>query len=460
LDNPNRFSICYGPSAFLMNALFLRMISNPILASKLCGVILAVMGLLALFIFLRTSFSLPISFFTISYGVLIYLLFYHFSFWNRADSVILFGCSLACCGVLMERKLFSFLTFSLGAALAVNAKFHAILYLLPLLFLYVQRRGKKMAALASAFSLTLSLLPFCALSSFPLRHYLTWLSVTARQDMEMGLFIRNIQYSLLLLWPLLIAFRCSIQGKINLLKGGESFNLALLLICFGLVMIVGAKEGAGPHHLLPFTPGNALFLALIIKRKGGSKLLDTVFQSKNIFPLCATWILTIIAMMLLIQASVVKFLLTDSGKAVYEDIGAIKGKYSHFTISMGYGGNAGFTYTFFRPLLIDQNCDYFLDATSIMDMVESGLEIPMGTIQKIQAQTYDIFLIPEIDGEEPFSMRTMYSPRQKKIFGEILPAAFKKSYTKVDKSTFFSVWLANRHIGGESPKRTYGAHPE
>ena len=74
-------------------------------------------------------------------------------------------------------------------------------------------------------------------------------------------------------------------------------------------------------------------------------------------------------------------------------------------------------------------------------MCEADIVIPQATIDKIDTQVYDIFLIPK--PVKPFEMRSSYLSK-KKIFGCEMQKEFLENYKKIDRSEFYAVFIANR----------------
>ncbi len=452
VDNENRISLLYGPSSYLVNALFLKYFNvNPIFASKLAGVSLALGSLLVLFISFAKRFSFIFSYFSVVLCILLYLPFGHFSFWNRPDSVIIFACSLSCGSLFVKRNSVSAILFALSVALAVNSKFHSVLYLVPLAPLYIYGRGFKLVFLSSILSVVLVFIPFFVFASFSLPQYLQWLLQAGNHDLSMHTLMRNLSYSFLFLLPVLLSiYFCRTQiGNLRVLLSDNIIQGTFLLFFnIILVAIIASKEGSGPNHLAPFAPIAAVFLCMSSERLlHVDNIKDKIWSRKSKFVFCLglAWFFACILASVQPTTKILRHTSHDSGGTIATELNNILLKYPDSSIAMGYADHTGYHFTYFRPLLFERTSDYFMDAPAMMDMAESDLEIPPATIEKIRSQEYDIFLIPK--GGEPFTMKSLYLSKRS-IFGDILPVEFKNNYVEVDTSDHFSIWSANKRLNG------------
>ena len=133
-----RYAINYGPFVYLMQALGIACFGHPIHGAKLISVIMASLGLLGL---LWVTIKQNKRLFWIPFGLIFFPLaiFGRAVFSNRPESLMLMGVVLAILAI--ESQVLWFVLGVLGIALVLNAKFHGILYVLPVLPCMIQKRG-------------------------------------------------------------------------------------------------------------------------------------------------------------------------------------------------------------------------------------------------------------------------------------------------------------------------------
>ncbi len=446
LDAADRFSLQYGPTTYIITALFVNLFNDPILSSKIYGIFMSLLGLAILFYTIKRKFSFQIAFVGIVFSTLAYLMLAEISFRNQADSLLLFSVSLAIAGLFCQQKTISIILVSLGIALAVNAKAHTALYFLPVIYLYFYYNGK------NNFIAVIVLTPLLAgsiflLPQFNIQNYLVWLTAATRHGFSLGLFGKNFAISLLFVFPAILLYkitRTTTGNTIKLIPNIETKAFYVLLLSMLLMSAVASKNGAGIHHILPFTPVIVLFIAFFLSGLSKEKL-STIIQTKQkaifIFLLILAWLFAIGADIVKEQKQYFKFINLQKNSYVYEDIIQLKKRYKAYVMYMGYSNKESYKSTYYRPLIFSAKQGNVLDPVALMDMEISHMEIPAATVQKISSQIYDIILIPK--GGKPFAMTNGYYPFRS-LFGKKIPKAFIANYKLAEQSRYFEIWASKK----------------
>jgi hypothetical protein len=444
LDSVDRISTLYGPSCFIFSMLFQKIIPDPIYASKLAGVFSALGGIVILFLLFRKTVRAYVYLFSLGYMILIFLLFRHFSFWNRPDSAIIFGCCLSCAGLMISRKSISVFLTALGIGIAVNAKVHAFLYLLPLLPLYIQLKGLRIFPITILLSCIIILLPYWLFDSFSLANYIDWLLSSGKHPFRLLLFLQSLSHILILSVPVVVM---AIMVWLNNNNTGQKmsstgWSVVLLVISGLLVSLISAKAQAGYYHILGFAPIIATLLVYQLKicEKDGPGYTTLFIKHKRVVISIGLSLAIVLAVGVFKgQKKVVEYLAADQSHDVRNDLHQITSKYNDKSIMMGYGGLKGYENSFLRPLLFDAGASEFVDAPALMDMLASGIKMPDMTIQKVSSRPFDIILIPK--GDRPFSLKSFYLPHER-LFAPEFVTAFNANYHLVDSTDYYTVWAA------------------
>lgn len=446
LTAPARISLLYGPSTYLAGMAFGRLPIDAILASKLAGAALPLCGLTIFALTLRRFFRGAGWIACVGYCILVVLLFRHISFWNRPDSAILFGVALVCSGVFTRNRYLSVLLVSLGAAFAMDAKGHALLYVLPLAPIYVSRMGFKTAAVSCVGTVVLALAPFLIFSAFSLTNYIAWLQMAATHNLRLILFLETISLFIVASIPVgVVAWTFWKSGEFSRTGNGAArLSIYAYFGCGLLVSIVASKAQAGSHHILPFAPVMAAIAVWVNSRTspvGRRTVFDRAGNRRLILSLAMAFSLVMLVGLHKSQARVIRFMQIDRHHIMREELLSIKEAYPTYQIVMGYSDHDNFEASFLRPLLFDTGGREFMDASALMDMGASGLTLPVGTLELMRSQVVEIFVLPR--GEAPFYMGNFYRG-QHELFGSGLRSVFLDNYHQVDSSSFYTVWMANR----------------
>lgn len=447
-DATPRFSLLYGPSVFIGNAVAVSLLDNPILASKLLGVGWGLAALAAGYLALRRSFGGRIAVIGLGLIVTLALWFEHYTYWNKSDALLFCCTNLGLAAVLIRRKWLGWLMLSLAIGVAANAKAHAPIYFVPILAMLIHRQGWRACLPPAALSAVWIGLPFALFpQSISLANYVTWFTDVGSLPLSGMLLWRNLEYGLLLVFlPGLALMAVVARGFDRQQKFATFLPIASSFAGVLLVIVIGAHPAAGEYHLIPFIPilvylTADLYLAVPpqIRPAAWWPALKTLARST----LLPAWIIAAAATLIIgqIQIGFYDFILPDE-RDIQTDLLALKSQYAAYTLQMGYGDVASDRSTYFRPWLYTGDTEYVLDSQAMMDMQGVGVEIPAATLAVFKTQQYDIWLIPR--AAVPFSLRNSWFDDRPPLFGPEFQRAFLDNYHKVDSSQYYDVWQARR----------------
>ena len=443
-DNADLANTWYGPVLFLANAVFLFVIPDPMLATKLRGLVGLVVGMLVFYKLSKNQFGKTIAQAGLIHVIVTVFLAVYFSVGNRADSLIL---SLGLCaagGTMIKSKQVAMLFTAFCIAGAVNSKVTAAAYMLPIAAYMVTSRGWKYTLQTTVLSIGLFLVPFLIYPLFPIQHYANYISMATSHKFETALLQENIGFGLYMILPLL---SIAILGeKVAKKKAKQRVILYLTTTVTGIALIclTASKEGSGFYHLLGFSPGiGLLFMDLLgCYREKLSGISSTQVKQTGAI-LTYGWVST-------------SFLLTFGGQIQLaygyklmgqpnprQEIQKILKDFPDKRIAMGYGDkdDYGDTRPFYRALLFKTTKDNPMNSVTLEEFRSAQKPFPAKALARIKEESYDLFLIPS--GGVPFSAEIFNGTEIKKEFDE--------RYEKLQKRDFFEVWARKSLIEANTP---------
>ena len=430
-DNADLANTWYGPVLFLVNAVFLFMIPDPILATKLRGLVGLVVGLAVFYKLGQKHFGKPIAQAGLVHVVLSMFVALYFAVGNRADSLIL--CLTLCAsGALMLKKDRTAMVVAAACiAGAVNSKVTAVAYMLPLAAYMVTSRGWKFTLRTTALSIGLCLLPFLIVPLFPLHHYWSYVSLATSNQFEAALLWENIGIGLFLVLPLLFLVAVSFRegrvpggGRPGILYAGSTLA-GVAMIC-----LTASKEGSGFYHLLGFVPGTGLLFMDMLSRCVGAVASSQVRSRAAV--LTYGWLASCLLLTLGGQLQMAYGFKLIGQPHPGQEVHQILADYPGHRIAMGYGEHDDYsdTRTFYRPLLFKTTKDNPMNTVSMLELFCAEEEIPETALVRFEDGTYDVFLIPR--GGEPFT-NSFFT-------GLGVTEAFIRVYERVEVREYFEIW--------------------
>jgi hypothetical protein len=461
LASTQRYSLLYGPMAYLPYTLALRVMGANVLSLKL---VVLFVNLCLLWLLWRCYRQLldPPGALLVLVGVVAFLLVSNtYVFQVRGDILIVLSVALGLFAVLSTSPWMSALLLALACGFAFDIKFTALFYFLPLYVLFIRRHGWRPAALTSIAAAVLAVLPFL-FPEISAAGYLEWV----RQASRHGLFAR-VEVSrelkllpfvcapaVLLLWQLAQINRSLVLRYLQ----KNQIPLIVLGVCFAAVAVFASKIGAGPHHFMPFYPVAGYVCADLYREIKTAP--DTRFVSPrlSLIPLLWFWLAMALAAQLGADfSSTASRLLTSRSAArkATDDLETVMKNHPGQKIEMGYGRwDSGYELTFFRPALVFAGNPLTIDAVALADMQLSGVDIPRSTLEYLEQCKTQIWLIPK--GEPPFVTVNVYSlmePRvfpERSLFSDEFRGIFFRHYLKKGSSRYYDLWECGPKLGQQA----------
>ncbi len=434
LDSPNRYSLLYGPSSFVLSGALTRLLGDPLLSSKLVGMAAGLLSL-ALFIVVARRAVPGGGGRSVLVYVVLCLSFQNYTFWNRPDSLMLLGATLVLASVTVIAPWGQLVLRALGFALLVNGKAHGFLYVLPLVPLFGARWS---AAAAQALVLTaLSAgLPFVLFPEVSGVNYLGWLRAASGHPLSLPFLFKTLWFALFMVAP--AAALAWLPTRLVPRPARRWLAVACLSGAAMVAMhLVAAKQGAGRHHLIPFIPAVALGVGFLDLGQASSRRASSWLKGCSV-----AWLTGLVVLAAEKQVHFIRATLAVRDQEVASDVALTRARLAGKRVAFGYGSDRTYELSLFRPLFWDLMPDYFLDVPALMDMSLARMSLPNGTYEKLASGFYDAFVLPR--DEAPFSLRSTYD--RSEIFDERFRRTFRAHYKLAYETRLFGVWL--RDDGG------------
>jgi len=353
------------------------------------------------------------------------------TFWDRPDPLLIAATSLALAALVVPNRRGAVSLLGIALGLAISAKIHGFLYLLPVCVVWLRRYGFRSLFTIFVIGGIIAILPFL-LPGISLNGYLGWLRLAAGHSIIKHLLADNLSAFVILLIPLVFLPRSiDVAGQFRSLD--ESTLLFLSLVGTGLLVCMPAsKAGAGAHHLLPLTPYVGYLWASTLAAHtprdrqawglGIGFLWLISFYSQMVYQTRPFWL---------------RYRDGVAAEAV-ADLRTLLTRYNPQDLQMGCGGERRYPLTFYSPWIYQDGAPRVVDTGSCMDMKESGLSLrPLEN--SLRERTFRIWLIPRDD--KPFSIISYYDA--KPLFDDSVAEAFLRNYSIVESTRYYDVYQAN-----------------
>ena len=430
-DAAARYILLYGPLTYLAHIPFYLVFGENLVSFKLLGVGALFTSVFSTYKICRKYCAPQEALIGVGCASLIFFRYMGVTFWGRIDPVILAAVAVSIWAILDAPIWLTIATAALSVAVIPNLKVSGAAYLVPVLVLLMLRRGWKVAAVSAAIGLALFPLPFL-LPQVSLPNYLFALGAAAQHGIVIEFLIRNLQYSVLGLAPVLaIAF----HGKLRLARD-QKFYLASIAVSLLASCFLGAKNGAGSYHLIPFLVP-ILHLYVWVRSERLETGPDTAF-AKFAIP----WVLT----MLLLSSTHLRTALHEfrgSARAheAVREVSRAEATYRGQTIEVGVGSEFRDLRTRYGYLTTFDGQPYTISGAAIRDLQFGGVEIPERTIHYIEGCRTKVWLIPS--GGAPFSALNTYYATAHPGFEKPFLNAFLSHYHKSAAGKLFDVWTCD-----------------
>jgi hypothetical protein len=441
LDNPERYTLMYGPAYYVTIALFFRAFGASIAVAKAACAVPAAATPLLVYSGLRREGSAHAASIGAACCAILLLQFGVMPSWLRTDPFLIFWTSVSLYGCRHRDPRVAAGLCGLAVGLSVDLKMHGPIYLLPALVLLYQRHGIAALAGCLAVSVPVAALPFIGFRGVSLQNHLLWLREMRRLGFDGSFLPRVVKTEVFLLAPCVLAAAwCSLADRPTFVRLARSNAVlaAALVAAAALLVAPSLVAGAGPHHLLPLIPTLSFLLGLILARSPGWGS-GPGWRPRAILVSGIAYALAATGSAAFAMREDVKLLsiFNDEARQVLADIEEVCSKFPDSTIAMGCGGNATFRSTFYRAVPVFKGHPYLADPIALMAMKKVGLDVPPRTLDALASGETAIWLIPA--GDDPFSMQSQFKG-QAEVYNPAFRRVFREKYDKVGRTKLFDVW--------------------
>lgn len=430
----------YGPATYLIQGLTQRLWADPILAGKVAGALGPLAGLMILMLSLRTR-GLTVALVASAYCAALWMMYGYASYAVRPDSLLILSACL-CAAAIIRPTPWTISGALLGAAMAPAAKVHGLVYLAPLVALFLSRHGwNRTLMLAVAATIGTTGIAFLY-PEFSSADHLRYLGMAGQHALSREYFATNLRHTVLITFPglLLIARDGGLRRKgclrSVLMSHAGAFPMYVLSVL--AVTVVASKTGAGPHHLMPLAPVTVGFVIGWMDNPVSPGFLPMRSRVRAAGVVLAIgWMGLVAYKAVPQQKALVDFCRSDSGREEREELQQLADRHSKGTLIMGYSDNASFPLAFHRVLIFDRSLAVFPDPITIMDHLEAGISQETPLIRELDRLSPDVVILP--GHGEPFVMHSSY-PSRLPVFGEAFQEYFTTRYQRLESGTYYSVW--------------------
>jgi hypothetical protein len=403
--------LLYGPLLATVQTAFTQTGLSVLVASKLPGLIAFLISITACLYVIKNPMARGYLIYLIPFGLML--------FWNRAEPFFLL---LVCMTLFFtDNKIGNKNLPIIAGILAGTAsalKLHGASYIFSAYLAATLGATLSIPSLlVFSISALISFLAFFLPSNISLVNFFEYLKLASAHGLSLRMWLENLVYLLFLAIPLLISWSVSNKNR----DMGMKISAVILIEFF--VTIIGAKPGAGTHHLLPFIPINAYIInRLHLDAKAPRSSIIKVMYFALIVPALST-ILTVYVPMIKTWM--------DFRKAG-DEVQLLDKKYPDLV--MGLTDDKNYSYAYLRVLLSGEQIDY----PSFMDLQFSGVS-DLTMSENMRMCTIKNILLPN-DGA-PFSMNNYYTG--KPLLSPGVQQSFSGLYEISFHGNYFSVYTCN-----------------
>lgn len=438
-EQAERYSVLYGPSVFLTNGLFLKILGPSLASTKLASSLAAIGSLLLLYASVARRGRDPLALAVTAGAALCYWAQGFAIYLVRPDALLVFGVALSLYAALRTSRWVAIALIAAMAGFAINLKVHGGLYCVPALVLLLQRHGRRAVLWAVLGAAVVTLAPFALYPQISLVNYVGWLAAEAGHGLRLGLLWLPLRYTILMFLPLAVV--AALRGRrLGPLGSDRAFVLATLGVA-ALNLFFSMKPGAGFVYLLPVVPPAMLAVGRLAR-----PLLEArqpVWDGRVARSAAAAVVLTVVLAGSVNEYRAVRVLDWQLGQlpGLAEDVQQIMARYEGVPMAMAVAGeNRWFRTTWLRPLLVFQGNPVLVDPVSVMDTTKSGMDLSSRTYAAISEGRIPMWLVPR--EQEPFRKTSWYDP-DVEIFPDDFIENFRRSYTLRDHTQYFDLWFWN-----------------
>ena len=436
LDSAARYITLYGPICYFSKFPFFFLFGPSLFATKMPGYVSLLASLLSIYYICRYYVNSYVAGTVVGFVSLVLLRFGTISFGIRSDPLLLACTSVPLLCILRGGKIAAPIAMGLSLALMPNLKVTALIYLLPTLVFYILRRGWKSAVISLGIGLALLPLPFLP-PQVSMANYLEILHVIQRHGFSADMISRNLQYSIILLVPVLALLFTRLRTDAQN-QGHSALYVIVVVASMGMISILSGKPGSESYHLIPFLASLSHSYAWLYS----DSVQNEAYVGARWWALPCT--LTVALYTLLGGQGlnlVNSFRSVRRSEAAIHEIRDAERQFSRENVEVGFGSDFEDRVTWMRPLLVFDGQPLTIDRAALRDLQFGGIDIPDKTLNYFSECGSRVWLIPS--ASQPFLSTNTYYAR-KVLVAEPLHRSFVQNYHRVRAGTVFDVWYCNR----------------
>jgi hypothetical protein len=414
--------LVYGPGLYLLNAIGTQLF-DPILGSKLPGVLSYSFGLLLLWWFLPSP--IPRAMLVLTY------LFYEFGFWNRPESHLLFLTALGVALVTRPQK-WTLLCLGILAGVATTFKFTGFLFFVPFaLVVSFQKINWPKLLFAGILGISVAWLPY-ALPVFNFYNHFAYIQTLATQTLSASILQSNLAYAFFSFLPVIWLW---FTQRNNLQARGIGLIILVDVVIEILVCIAASKPGAGPHHLLPGLPIKIWLVHQLTQNPVLASGRAYRFIGLVVFVMTSYYLCYGYQKFLRVHLISVDFV--NKQLAAKQELINLINKNQNVFLAVSDEKHVNYSLSFYRPYAFGPNYRDKLDPVAFME-VNYTLKVDDALLkQKIKDCKYPSIFLPSIG--QPFTLSNFYTNRS--LFTDDLRSTFNQSYKKTYEGKYYDVYI-------------------
>jgi hypothetical protein len=428
----------YGPLLFQVTGLFLGVFGPTIAVSKIPALAAFALTQILIYAALRRGGGSRMEALTLvacQCAIQAGLTNQAFAFGVRADPWLYLMAAAATYFAVLRPTLVTAALFGAMAGLATNFKLDAALYEAPLA-LYVlwrdEARGRRLQLAASGlagFAVAFAL-PFAGADA---ANYLAILKLSNNNRViERTLAERNVLMIAFLLMPPAWLY---LFHRPRLPRGLLVF-FAATLVSMLVILYPASKDGAGPHHFLPYVP--SLCWAFLVLYRGARSGAVPFVALASMDLSIAVLLLAIVLGYSSIDAQAWDFILRDFAttpaiEQATAEIDAVLASHPHVTTALGPGANPGFDVSYLRIIPVFKGSPLPIDPVTWTDrqaIADRGRDAAARKL--IRECRVDMWLIPRGDPVETDPGTAM--------FADDVAREFLSTYELTETGAEFQQW--------------------
>jgi hypothetical protein len=424
------YGMIYGPVLYFINAMIL-IANKSILATKFAGVAAAWTALLIMTLNARLIVrDYEITLLAIGCVCLVFLRLMPSQFWNRPEPFLILLSALS--GLALRLPIFK-AGFAIGiiTGLAVGLKLHGVFYCLPAAAALLERQSSpwmsrvRLAGVIFATAVAAIIAPFLH-PAVSLSRYLAYLEITAQHGFRLDRFIQNIIFLALIMTPGITI--CFLKRPMLL----HEFPLSIpVLITSGIIVAaIGAKNGAGVHHVLPLVPAVTLATLQIaqLKSQDPSALISRQAGALGFFVAYFVAFMPFVVDQSLLMGHAIARSSSEWPKIV--ELEKLYGM--HTRAEMGTTDNANYPETYYRVVGVLRGGPVHFEVPFLKDLRGAGLgdDAVRDLLQHCKVAEW---ILPHAG--KPFSQRNGVE-----LFSDGVRYAFDNNYRLISSGTYYDVW--------------------